>query len=778
MPLPSTQDLDARFSVFLNPIRDLTKNWEVDIAKYLEEYLEELAEVQITFDGGETMMNFAEAAMLIQGSATVYSKKVEFLWQMVLQMLELLSSKRKFETQGEGDAEGSATGSGKSKPNIHDHTVDFKNLDNLGEGRNITMKEEEEEEGDDVDDFGRKKSFAFLPATPLHLVEKESEKSKNRVNIFLSNGETIGGKDDFRLNRSYMTPKGLLCLDLPTELLRQEEEVMVVPAIQELLATIPEEAQMDFGSDREFSPERHSPLPMLDDGPQLDLSPVRVSEPERETEVPVVADADMEQELQPIDIRRNGLRRRAVAECIVTRPIKLDEPWKPMDPHEQSSPSRPVRAGRLRRPPPCSCHKATPSRSKKRKKGANIESVSLLPIDQHLLKHLPDLANNNMQSSEADLHPALRDQILEEEAARAVLLRQGRVLAEKVCEGVTEAVVDGLQQLPLGEEAAYDDVGDDDDDDGGGDMGPAIAFDLPDPHSGLLEDEGGGGGSRRSSVPPSSLNDTLHYEAEGEYEALVQQRVVEYLINAQDYIASSDLTRRVNKWRSKITPILTLEETRQAFDIHGYGDQILRCFTTNGPEECIPFRNIVTGMQRNEVSRMFLSSLMLANTYNVEPILTESGDMAMDCLTLRLLSRVRHHEEMEDYVAPSQHTAAPADANVPFRRFQSSPSNSRKRLPPKGTRQKTTNKAKVTRRVRTSFSLSDSDTSDSDSSVSTSSTEPRVNGVVSPLDHGAVDAVMDGLAVCTDITHKAVNDPHLRQDRAPKRVKNVDVVER
>lgn len=44
--------------------------------QYLEEYLEELAEVQITFDGGETMMNFAEAAMLIQGSATVYSKKV------------------------------------------------------------------------------------------------------------------------------------------------------------------------------------------------------------------------------------------------------------------------------------------------------------------------------------------------------------------------------------------------------------------------------------------------------------------------------------------------------------------------------------------------------------------------------------------------------------------------------------------------------------------------------------------------------------------------------
>ncbi|KAB7506460.1 Condensin-2 complex subunit H2 [Armadillidium nasatum] len=67
MPHQPSQDLEARFSVFLNPIRDLTKNWEVDIAK--------LSEIQITFDGGVTVMNFAEAAMLIQGSATVYSKK-------------------------------------------------------------------------------------------------------------------------------------------------------------------------------------------------------------------------------------------------------------------------------------------------------------------------------------------------------------------------------------------------------------------------------------------------------------------------------------------------------------------------------------------------------------------------------------------------------------------------------------------------------------------------------------------------------------------------------
>lgn len=33
MPIPSTQESDSRFAELLNPIRDLTKNFEVDIAK-------------------------------------------------------------------------------------------------------------------------------------------------------------------------------------------------------------------------------------------------------------------------------------------------------------------------------------------------------------------------------------------------------------------------------------------------------------------------------------------------------------------------------------------------------------------------------------------------------------------------------------------------------------------------------------------------------------------------------------------------------------------------
>ena len=36
----------------------------------------QIERIKISFDGGKTSMNFVEAALLIQGSACIYSKKV------------------------------------------------------------------------------------------------------------------------------------------------------------------------------------------------------------------------------------------------------------------------------------------------------------------------------------------------------------------------------------------------------------------------------------------------------------------------------------------------------------------------------------------------------------------------------------------------------------------------------------------------------------------------------------------------------------------------------
>jgi len=62
----SEDSKEARFGHLLNPIRDLAQNWNIDVARDLEQYLEELEHIEVSFDGGITSLNFAEAARLIQ----------------------------------------------------------------------------------------------------------------------------------------------------------------------------------------------------------------------------------------------------------------------------------------------------------------------------------------------------------------------------------------------------------------------------------------------------------------------------------------------------------------------------------------------------------------------------------------------------------------------------------------------------------------------------------------------------------------------------------------
>src|SRR4051794_30477865 len=100
-----------RFGYLLQPIRDLAQNWDVDIAKELDQYVTELEELGITFEDGKPRLNFAEAALLIQGSVCVYSRKVEYLYQLVYEVLELLANKRKAKESKEG-ANGDGEGGG------------------------------------------------------------------------------------------------------------------------------------------------------------------------------------------------------------------------------------------------------------------------------------------------------------------------------------------------------------------------------------------------------------------------------------------------------------------------------------------------------------------------------------------------------------------------------------------------------------------------------------------------------------------------------------------
>lgn len=216
-------------------------------------------------------------------------------------------------------------------------------------------------------------------------------------------------------------------------------------------------------------------------------------------------------------------------------------------------------------------------------------------------------------------------QISAESLNRNELLRHNRASANVAVENARNTaeaahLLRDREQLDLGVIGDGDDVGAseafggvvDDDDLAIDDVALVFPHELPDPHTGLLDDEDGVARRRRQPDTNDSavnLNDTLHYEPDGEYEALVQKWVADYIVNAQDYIESSDLTRRVNRWRTKISPVLVLEEERQTFDIHAYGSKILQAFTDT--ERVLSFKHLVADHSRKEVARMFLSSLML-----------------------------------------------------------------------------------------------------------------------------------------------------------------------
>ena len=83
-------------------------------------------------------VNFAEAALLLQGTAAVYSRKVEFLWITVEKMLDLLASKKVLD-----EAAGNATGVRKAKKGFVLDPSNFSCIDlSLELAKNVDMKPE------------------------------------------------------------------------------------------------------------------------------------------------------------------------------------------------------------------------------------------------------------------------------------------------------------------------------------------------------------------------------------------------------------------------------------------------------------------------------------------------------------------------------------------------------------------------------------------------------------------------------------------------------------
>ncbi|XP_042367585.1 condensin-2 complex subunit H2 [Plectropomus leopardus] len=221
------ESTESKYAHLLQPIRELTKNWEIDVASELNDYLEELDDMCITFDGGKTRLNFAEAALLIQGSACIYSKKVELLHSLVYQTLEYINDKNKKRNKEtaasqEDDANGAASA------HDADDVAVFTPLD-------IDVSEDSSKSDSNT-------TVSVAPLPPESLIPPETSE-KNKLPLISVKGDVLCSQKDFRMNLFIPGDEDMILLTFgsaasrflcdedghPADSLQQHPDVFVAP---------------------------------------------------------------------------------------------------------------------------------------------------------------------------------------------------------------------------------------------------------------------------------------------------------------------------------------------------------------------------------------------------------------------------------------------------------------------------------------------------------------------------------------------------------------------
>nr|XP_010600626.1 condensin-2 complex subunit H2 [Loxodonta africana] len=600
------EDVEARFAHLLQPIRDLTKNWEVDVAAQLGEYLEELDQICISFDEGKTTMNFIEAALLIQGSACVYSKKVEYLYSLVYQALDFISGKKQAKQLSSVQEDGAAGAAGSGAP--QEPEDEFLSLDELPDARACV----------DLKNSQASSEVVIVPLMPMALVAPD-EVEKNSHPLYSCQGEVLASRKDFRMNTCTPHPRGAFMLEpvgmCPQETLlqrtqkdtgRAEEQPLEVsvcrsPAPAPCFSPEPEGLMPGGGGDDRDDDEEDQAAAELPEAvvPEIPLEP----SPQQSVDLP----------------RKYMLRERAEAPVPMSR-LKALDPWQSLDPFD-SLDSKPFKKGRPFSVPPCV--EEAPGQKRKRKRATKLQD-----FHQWYLAAYADHADSRRLRRKG---PSFTDmEVLYWRHVKEQLETLRKLQRRETGEQWLPRAEEGL--WPEEEERLEDSLEH---------LGEADDFLEPEDY---LEPEGtrpGEADDLDAAARPPSLS----------YEELVQRNVELFIATSQKFVQETELSQRIRDWEDTIQPLLQEQEQHTPFDIHTYGDQLVSQFSQLN--EWCPFAKLVAGQPAFEVCRSMLASLQLANDYTVEIAQQPGLEAAVDTMSLRLLTHQRAYKRFQTYEAPS-----------------------------------------------------------------------------------------------------------------------------
>ncbi|XP_036977652.1 condensin-2 complex subunit H2 [Acanthopagrus latus] len=587
------ESTESRFAHLLQPIRELTKNWDIDVASELNDYLEELDDMCITFDGGNTRLNFAEAALLIQGSACIYSKKVELLHSLVYQTLEYINDKNKKRSKQTAASQEDGADGAASNHDVDDVAV-FTPLDL------------------DVSDESQKAeahtSACVAPLPPESLIPPETAE-KQKLPLISVKGEVLCSLKDFRINIFVPGDEDLILLTLGSAASRLLLDERPADSLQQQDAAASVLAEVeDHGGDAAdgFVPleENHMEL-----------------------------DQDLEEHVDRHQAPCEGrmIRERRQVEGDKLRKKDESRPavnvWALHDPYAELGEDKPFKSGKCYKVP----EGLDEGGKRKRKRPASLQDFrswfrGTFDPPEHKLKNGPTFTDLNYIYMST-----MRDKL---KTRRRIYRRAGVVVSDEELRRTFlqpeeagphqqgEEPVDGFRHPDL--------LGGDDDNSDN----EHEAF----PDDGPAEFDGG-----PDFIPADAQRDELSYED------LVKLRVEQLVVSSRDYTQETALSRRVKDWEDKIRPELSLQEERPVFDIHDYGDRIVGSLSVVGQRRS--FASIVAGLDNFEACKYLLASLQLANDYTVEVDSVAGLEDSVDSMGLTLLSTHRATDRFKTLTA-------------------------------------------------------------------------------------------------------------------------------
>ncbi|NWX42515.1 CNDH2 protein, partial [Steatornis caripensis] len=622
------EEVESRFMHLLQPIRDLTKNWEVDVAAQLGEYLEELEHICISFDNGKTTMNFIEAALLIQGSACIYSRKVEYLYSLVYQTLDFISNKKREKQPSSVGQDGKD-----ADASFGEEEEEFLSLDDIRDSSqaNVDLKKDHQPNAVNI-----------VPLTPMSLVPPEEAEKRDNP-LFSRKGEILASRKDFRMNTCTPHTTGAFLLELaglsPTCLQERQRRGSHGGAA----GTGARGAGGRPAAGQDTAPgwggnggmpgvctafDRSVAVPGAagpdDDDSRGDDMP---GVPEDGVEMAPAAKEHVEAQRSAPRAKGYVLRERAPAEDHKAHVKEMLDPWQSLDPFSDSE-DKPFKRGRPFLVP----HGLDDVVGGKRKRKGPRKLQDFMKWFSAACEYrgrcrraLPGPGTPSL----ADLEGLYWKQLRERVAAQ-------RKLQSRAVSGHGRGKLGPLGPLPA---LAGRNLGQ-----GGSWPGARTPPVCPPGHQGAVGHSGAPCGRLRAVLyqglawPP----------CEEELELLEEE------CGADGYAGAGTAAPPHPRPGVPSCPLphpLCPQEERAAFDIHGYGDVLAGSCGALG--QWCSFASVVAGQPAFEVCRYMLASLQLANDYVVELAQDPGLEQALDTMRLRLLTHQRPHDRFRAFQPPS-----------------------------------------------------------------------------------------------------------------------------